>query len=645
MIDLVERAATVPQGNITTSWQPAGTLADNSWYYWRVRAYGGGLYSLWVYGRFFVNTANDAPGAFNVSYPKNQAQVDTVTPVLEINNSTDADQDALTYTFELFADAGLTSLITRSAPIAAGDGVTRWAVNILLTDGASYYWRVTAKDSSGAEAQTLASFTVNLANNTPGVPATLAPALNGVANSVVVTLTAGNSSDIEGDPLSYYFEIDTAATFDSPDKQTSPAVVSGAGNTSWTPQTLKDNTKYYWRVKANDGHTDSEWETAYFLVNTGNDVPSIPVNANPGERSWVATATPSFLVRPSVDLDGGGLSYEYEVYFDPDLALAVTQMANQGTIWNATGLPSSNKLYYWRARTQDNVGATSNWSALNKFVIINNKVNTLPQVTNPGTLDSSVGAIVSQQIIATDAELNSLSYVARGLPEGLAIDPVSGIITGTIAVTASRENKVTLLVSDGLGITTIEFRWTVGGGNSVPVVTTPGDQTSVAGSAVAMLVSATDADGDSLLYSATGLPLGLTIDTATGVISGVLAPVTVGGHNVTVSVFDGYVTESVNFTWTVNSAGTNHPPLITAPSSQTNIEGDVISLPVSASDADADTLYFSISGLPAGLSIDPQTGVISGTISLATSGNYLVKVSVNDAATTSSVIFSWVVGN
>ena len=645
MTDLAESASAVPESEITTTWQLASTLADNTWYYWRVRALGGGLYSPWVNGSFFVNTVNDAPGAFNVSYPQDQTQVDNLMPVLEVDNSTDADHDPLTYTFALFADAEFTSLITRSAPIAAGDGFTRWNVNVLLNDGTEYFWRVNAKDNNGAESQTSASFIVNLANNAPGVPLTLAPALNGVATSLDVILSAGNSADIEGDPLTYQFEIDTVNTFDSPNKQVSPAVAETVGNTSWAPTTLMDNTRYYWRVKANDGLADSEWETAYFFVNTGNDVPTIPVTSNPGERSWVATSTPTLSVRPSVDADGGGLSYEYEVYFDSELTLSVAQMANQGTKWNATGLPSSVKLYYWRARAQDNVGAISDWSAVNKFVIVNDEVNNIPQVTNPGTLDSAVGAVVSQQIVATDADLNTLSYVASGLPEGLSIDPLSGLISGTVATTASRENNVTIFVSDGLGIATSEFLWTVGGGNVAPVVTNPGDQTNVAGSAVAMLVSATDVDGDDLIYTTTGLPLSLKIDTLTGVISGILAPNTVGGHEVTVSVNDGYVTQSANLTWTVEAAGDNHPPLITTPFNQVNTEGNIVSLPVETSDPDADTLTFSATGLPPGLSIDSQTGVISGTISLASYGSYLVKVSVNDATVTSSVIFSWIVNN
>ena len=60
-------------------------------------------------------------------------------------------------------------------------------------------------------------------------------------------------------------------------------------------------------------------------------------------------------------------------------------------------------------------------------------------------------------------------------------------------------------------------------GNQAPVVTNPGDQTSAEGAVVTLSIAANDPDGDDLTFSATGLPLGLTIDAGTGVVSGTVA--------------------------------------------------------------------------------------------------------------------------
>jgi subtilase family serine protease len=99
---------------------------------------------------------------------------------------------------------------------------------------------------------------------------------------------------------------------------------------------------------------------------------------------------------------------------------------------------------------------------------------------------------------------------------------------------------------------------TGGGGGTSPssgvTVTNPGSQTGTAGTAATLQISATDAtSGQTLGYTATGLPAGLSISSTTGLISG--TPTTAGTSNVTVTATDGTgATGSAGFTWTVNSA-------------------------------------------------------------------------------------------
>ena len=92
------------------------------------------------------------------------------------------------------------------------------------------------------------------------------------------------------------------------------------------------------------------------------------------------------------------------------------------------------------------------------------------------------------------------------------------------------------------------------GGNTVSV-TNPGDQTSTVGTAVSLQIHATDsASGQTLTYSAAGLPAGLSINASTGVISG--TPTTASTSTVTVTAKDTTnASGATSFSWTVNPVG------------------------------------------------------------------------------------------
>jgi hypothetical protein len=91
----------------------------------------------------------------------------------------------------------------------------------------------------------------------------------------------------------------------------------------------------------------------------------------------------------------------------------------------------------------------------------------------------------------------------------------------------------------------------------------------------------------------------------------------------------------------VTCGGANAAPVVTNPGPQVSVEGDTVSLAISA--IDSDPLRYSASGLPAGLAIDPDTGLISGVLAFSTAGAYLVDVSVTDNINTSVVRFAWTV--
>ncbi|MGF1431410.1 putative Ig domain-containing protein [Kitasatospora sp. LaBMicrA B282] len=125
--------------------------------------------------------------------------------------------------------------------------------------------------------------------------------------------------------------------------------------------------------------------------------------------------------------------------------------------------------------------------------------------------------------------------------------------TGTFAEQASWSNdtnacSISHPIVNGGGST---------GGNTV-TVTNPGNQSGTVGSAISVQVNGTDsATGESLSYSATGLPAGLSIS-ASGLISG--TPTAAGSSSVTVTAKDSTgATGTTSFTFTVAAASSCTP--------------------------------------------------------------------------------------
>jgi hypothetical protein len=89
---------------------------------------------------------------------------------------------------------------------------------------------------------------------------------------------------------------------------------------------------------------------------------------------------------------------------------------------------------------------------------------------------------------------------------------------------------------------------------------------------------------------------------------------------------------------------------LSAPSSETNADGDTVYLPLAATDSAGNALNWSATGLPAGLSISATTGFVSGIISAGADVDspYTVTVTAThsvDADGTASQTIDWTVNS
>jgi hypothetical protein len=379
MTNLVVSSLNVPEAEDTTSWTIPEELSDNKWYYFRVRATDGTAFSLWTYGKFFVNTENDPPGDFNISSPMDQQEVDTLTPVLEVTNSVDVDEDIITYNFMVYEDEGMTSLVASASGIEAGEnGTTSWVVDVPLNNSTLYYWKAIAID--GTETS-LISFLVNTANTAPDSPVVSSPAPGSEIGIQEVTLTVNNAVDSDGDDLTYFFELDSVNTFDSEHKRVSVEILEGEDTTGWYVSELEDNMLYYWRVTASDGTARSTWAVGSFFVNTVNNMPSIPTVRNPGQGAWVDTLTPALHLNPSLDIDNDGLIYRFEVYPDASLTEPIVQGESEIPQWAVPTPLNNNTWYYWRAQAEDEHGLSGLWMNTASFFVKDDGIDDPPEIT------------------------------------------------------------------------------------------------------------------------------------------------------------------------------------------------------------------------------------------------------------------------
>ncbi|WP_263984057.1 putative Ig domain-containing protein [Streptomyces sp. HPF1205] len=251
-------------------------------------------------------------------------------------------------------------------------------------------------------------------------------------------------------------------------------------------------------------------------------------------------------------------------------------------------------------------------------------------------VDGSTGAVV---VSPTTASTLSVPVTAGGtyLVEQVA-NPTTSLsfaqVTGSQATSAKHLGSVSIGL-DGNAPPSL--------GNTV-AVTSPGNQTATAGTAISgVQVHATDsASGQTLTYAATGLPAGLSISSA-GLITG--TPTAAGTFTVTVTATDSTgASGAASFTWTVSGDGSGNTVTVTDPGSQSGTVGTAITgLQVHATDsASGQTLTYTASGLPAGLSIS-SAGLITGTPT--TAGTYDVAVTATDSTGASGAAsFTWTIG-
>ena len=261
--------------------------------------------------------------------------------------------------------------------------------------------------------------------------------------------------------------------------------------------------------------------------------------------------------------------------------------------------------------------------------------NHAPVLQAIGGKTTAIGETVTFQVTATDADNDTLTYSASGLPSGATF--VDRVFTWTPTETQGGYHQVTFVASDGQAQDSETIMITVTGGNLPPILAAIGSKSVREGERLALAISATDADGDTITYSASGLPTGASLSGRD--FSWTPGYDQAGNYQVTFIASDGQAQDSETVTITV--VNVNRPPTLTAIPDRDVDQDSLLAFDLAATDPDGDTLTYSANGLPAGASF--SGGSFTWTPTASQIGIYDITFIVSDGQLHDTVVASFTV--
>ncbi|NPE27872.1 hypothetical protein HNV12_07845 [Methanococcoides sp. SA1] len=392
-----------------------------------------------------------------------------------ILSATDSDNDALTHS--------ATNLPT-GATLDSTTGEFSWIPSVGQAGTYSVIFEVT--DGNLTDSETVI-ITVNSANdgapvlgddlsvNNAPVITTFGPANNAVfeaGNTINIGVIA---SDADGDDLTYLLKVDGAT-------------VSTTSGYVWTTDSSNIGAHTI-GVVVSDG-VDQATDQHTITVQNVADVGVTPVVMS-SSAQIVAPGQPFSIgisIDPSVPVSGAQL----DLLFDEQLVSA--EGATEGDLFDRNG-----------ASTLFNSGT----------------------IGGSGVLSDVYCSIIGASPVSSKGTMATIAFTA-GSTAGVAEFGLSDVV-----ISNARSEGTPYAVTD----TTVVI-------DTAPVLSSIGDRTVDEQNALSFVTSASDADGDSLTYSATGLPAGATYNTASGAFSWTPSEGQEGTYDVTFEVNDGYLADS-----------------------------------------------------------------------------------------------------
>ena len=572
-----------------------------------------------------VIAVNTPPGLGAIG---NQS-VDELATLSFTASASDADAPAQTLSFSLDAAA-----LANGMSIDASSGVFSWTPTE-LQGGSVYNATITVTDN-GVNPPTLsASETISITVNDVNT----APTLGAIGNQSLDELSTLNvtatASDVDNPAQSLSFSLDAAALANG------MSIDASSGVFSWTPTELQGGSVFNATITVTDNGVNpptlSDSETISITVNEINTAPSLTAIGN---QSVDELSTLNFTATAS-DTDDPANTLTFSLSGAVPAGASITPAGVFS--WTPTESQGPGTFTFDVVVTDD---GNPNLADSETITVTVNEVNTAVTLGAIGNQSIDELSTLGFTAVASDADnpAQSLSFSldAAALANGMSIDASSGVFSwtptelqggsvfnATITVTDNGVNPPTLSDSETISITVNEI-------NTAPSLTAIGNQSVDELSTLNFTATASDTDdpANTLTFSLSGaVPAGASI-TPAGVFS--WTPTESQGPGL--YTFDVVVTDngspnladSETIAVTVNEVNVA-PQIVSAPIT-TGTADQLYTYDVNAADADlpVNALTYSLDTAPAGMSIDPNSGLIQWTPSGAQVGNHAVTARVAD---------------
>jgi len=469
------------------------------------------------------------------------------------------------------------------------------------TDIGVHYFKLKVNDTAGLENTKDVKITVNFVNE--------APVLNAVSDQTInenqelkFNITASDADLTQGDVLAYSVNETLTVT----------KINNTLAEVVWTPGYDKAGIHYF-KLKVNDSAGLEDTKDVKITVNNINRAPTL---TSISDKTIAVDTELRFNITAS-DADNDVLAYASN-----NTDITVTKINN--TLAEITWTPHSAGINYVEFNVTDGIAADEKTA---KITVT--QPNRAPNITiytpsdNP-SVDENSG--LEFKITTEDPDGDSLTYSWR-------LDGTQKVTTQNWTYTpdydSAGNHNITVTVSDG-SLTDYQY-WnvTVNNVNRAPILNSIGNKNVNEGSLLEFTVSANDADGDSMTFSAENLPSGAGFN-STGTFSWTPDYGIEGDYQVTFNVTDSSLMDSE--TITISVGNNNRAPVLNDIANISAYEGSAITINPSATDPDNDSLTYSYSGWMTSSSY---------TTNCSDAGAHQVNVTASDGSLSDSKI-AWI---